>query len=156
MREKEHIVQEEERKKLRRYADSCHVKVKIYIDQFCWRTISNQHMQLIERLPYALCHFHTRSFILRSHVHCLPTCIFRAFSILLHVHCAPFLSFSTIYVLLQLVTLLASMHIAIFRYFVFLMLLPVHTFFLHSVPLFRSINASITSVEARLATNICG
>ena len=61
---------------------------------------------------------------------CLP--IFGTFSILLHVHCAPFLSFSTIYVLLQLVTLLASMHIAIFRYFVFLMLLPVHTFFLHS------------------------
>jgi hypothetical protein len=89
---------------------------------------------------------------------CQP--IFGAFSILLHVHCVPFLSFSTIYVLLQLVTLLASMHIAIFRYFVFLMLLPVHSFFLHSsflVPLwFRSINASITSVEARLATNICG
>jgi hypothetical protein len=61
---------------------------------------------------------------------CLP--IFGAFSILLHVHCAPFLSFSTIYVLLQFLTLLASMHIAIFRHFVFLMLLPVHTFFLHS------------------------
>jgi hypothetical protein len=25
-------------------------------------------MRLIERLPYALCRFHTRSFILRSHV----------------------------------------------------------------------------------------
>jgi hypothetical protein len=37
---------------------------------------------------------------------CLP--IFGAFSILLDVHCAPFLSFSTIYVLLQLLTLLAS------------------------------------------------
>ena len=61
---------------------------------------------------------------------CLP--IFGAFSILLHVHCAPFLSFSTIYVLLQFLTLLASMRIAIFRHFVFLMLLPVHTFFLHS------------------------
>jgi hypothetical protein len=61
---------------------------------------------------------------------CLP--IFGAFSILLHVHCAPFLSFSTIYVLLQFLTLLASMRIAIFRHFVFLMLLPVHTFFFHS------------------------
>ena len=58
---------------------------------------------------------------------CLP--IFGAFSILLHVHCAPFLSFSTIYVLLQFLTLLASMRIAIFHHFVFLMLLPVHTFF---------------------------
>ena len=47
-------------------------------------------------------------------------------------HSAPFLSFSTIYVLLQFLTLLASMRIAIFRHFVFLMLLPVHTFFLHS------------------------
>ena len=45
---------------------------------------------------------------------CLP--IFGAFSILLHVHCAPFLSFSTIYVLLQFLTLLASMRIAIFRH----------------------------------------
>jgi hypothetical protein len=44
------------------------------------------------------------------------------FTILLHVHCAPFLSFSTIYVLLQFLTLLASMHIAIFRHFVFLVL----------------------------------
>ena len=52
--------------------------------------------------------------------------------ILLHVPCAPFLSFSTIYVLLQFLTPLASMRIAIFRHFVFLMLLPVHTFFLHS------------------------
>jgi hypothetical protein len=41
---------------------------------------------------------------------CLP--IFGAFSILLHVHCAPFLSFSTIYVLLQFLTLLASMRIS--------------------------------------------
>jgi hypothetical protein len=58
--------------------------------------------------------------------------IFRAFSILLHVHCAPFLSFSTIYVLLQFLTLLASMRVAIFHHFVFLVLLPVYTFFLHS------------------------
>ena len=49
-----------------------------------------------------------------------------------HVHCAPFLSFSIIYVLLQFLTLLASMRIAIFRHFVFLVLLPVYTFFLHS------------------------
>ena len=48
------------------------------------------------------------------------------------VHYAPFLSFSTIYVLLQFLTLLTSMRIAIFRHFVFLMLLPVHTFFFHS------------------------
>jgi hypothetical protein len=48
--------------------------------------------------------------------------VFGAFSILLHVHCAPFLSFSTIYVLLQFLTLLASMRIAIFRHFVFLVL----------------------------------
>jgi hypothetical protein len=60
---------------------------------------------------------------------CLP--IFGAFSILLHVHCAPFLSFSTKYVLLQFLTLLASMHIAIFRHFVFLMLLPFTLFSLH-------------------------
>jgi hypothetical protein len=101
-------------------------------------TIGNQHMRLIEWLPYALCHFHTRSFILRSHVHLMriectfnmingQSCfnrsdrciywpeqgnclpIFGAFSILLHVHCAPFLSFSTIYVLLQFLTLLAWM-----------------------------------------------
>ena len=58
--------------------------------------------------------------------------IFGAFSILLHVHCAPFLSFSTIYVLLQFLTRLASMRIAIFHHFVFLVLLPVYTFFLHS------------------------
>ena len=51
------------------------------------------------------------------------------FTILLHVHCAPFLSFSTIYVILQFSTLLASRHIALFCHFVFLMLLPVNTFF---------------------------
>ena len=41
---------------------------------------------------------------------------------------SPFL----LYVLLQFLTLLASMRIAIFRHFVFLVLLPVYTFFLHS------------------------
>jgi hypothetical protein len=50
----------------------------------------------------------------------------------LHVPCATFLSFSTIYVLLQFLTLLASMCIAIFCHFVFLVLLPVYTFFLHT------------------------
>jgi hypothetical protein len=42
--------------------------VNKYIDHFCWSTIGNQHMRLIERLPYALCRFHTRSFILHSNV----------------------------------------------------------------------------------------
>ena len=46
--------------------------------------------------------------------------------------CSLSLLFSTIYVLLQFLTLLASMRIAIFRHFVFLVLLPVYTFFLHS------------------------
>ena len=41
---------------------------------------------------------------------------------------SPFL----LYVLLQFLTLLASMRIAIFRHFVFLVLLPVYTFFFHS------------------------
>jgi hypothetical protein len=30
--------------------------------------LNDQHMRLIERLPYALCRFHTRSFILHSDV----------------------------------------------------------------------------------------
>ena len=43
---------------------------------------------------------------------------------------SPFILY--MYVLLQFLALLASMRIAIFRHFVFLVLLPVYTFFLHS------------------------
>ena len=80
---------------------------------------------------------------------CLP--IFGTFSILLHAYCASFLSFSTIYVLLQFLTLLTSMRIAIFRHFVFLVLLPVYTFFSFT-PLFWFLCAMCTTFSSMFSS----